>query len=72
MARSWQSCRSKQKKMRDSRQSGNAISGKLSPFGRLAGGDNLPDMSSKHEEIDDFVKKNFDNKKIKSIYGSYQ
>lgn len=43
-----------------------------SPFGRLAGGDNPPDLSDKHEEIDEFVKKNFDNKKIRSVYGDYQ
>lgn len=41
-----------------------------SPFGRQPGGDNPPDLSTKTGDIDEYVRQNFDNRRIKSIYGN--
>lgn len=43
-----------------------------SPFGRLEGGDNPPDLSKKYPNIDELVKKNFDNRLTSKVYGGYQ
>lgn len=41
------------------------------PFGRLAGGKNPPDLSDKTDDVDRFTKANFDNSKTSSGYGKY-
>jgi hypothetical protein len=47
-------------------------SGDVSQFGRLPGGENPPDLSDKHEDIDTYTKENFDNTKTSKVYGYYQ
>lgn len=45
-------------------------SGDTKEFGRLEGGANPPDLSNKPWDVDDFAKKEFDNKNS-STYGNY-